>query len=50
LARPDVEALLVAAVANAKVAFPAQGKPKLVIRSISLKQRPRRRTTPANKK
>jgi hypothetical protein len=44
LARPDVQALLAAAVANATSPFPATGRRKLVIRSISAKQRPRRRS------
>lgn len=43
LARPDVEALLAAAVARANVPFPAAGRGKLIIRSVSATQRPRRR-------
>jgi hypothetical protein len=43
LARPEVEALLAAAVAQAKTPLPASGHGKLIIRSISAKQRPRRR-------
>ena len=42
LARPEVEQLLGAAVAQSKVKFPAAGRGKLIIRSISAKQRPRR--------
>jgi hypothetical protein len=42
LARPEVEALIAAAVARAKTPLPARGKGTLVIRSISAKQRPRR--------
>ncbi len=42
LARPAVDALLSAAVANAKIPFAAEAKHELVIRSISKKQRPRR--------
>ncbi len=45
LARPEVRALFDAAVAQSKARFPAGGRPTLVIRSISAKQRPRRRTT-----
>jgi hypothetical protein len=44
LERPDVDALLVSAVADAKVRFPRQGRGELVIRSVSAKQRARRRT------
>jgi Domain of unknown function (DU1801) len=43
LARPEVEALIAAAVAKAKAPLPARGKGKLIIRSISVKQRPRRK-------
>jgi len=46
LARPEVEALLAAAVLRAKTPFPASGRGALVIRSISAKQRPRRKMTP----
>jgi hypothetical protein len=42
LARPEVEALVAAAVALAKTPLPASGRGKLIIRSISAKQRPRR--------
>ena len=41
LRRPEVEALLHAAAAQAKP-LPAMGRGKLIIRSISAKQRPRR--------
>ena len=44
LKRPEVEALLDAAIAHAKVPFPSSGGGKLIIRSISAKQRPRRKT------
>ena len=44
LDRPEVEALLAAAVADAKTPFPSAGRGKLVIRSVSAKQRPRRRS------
>ena len=43
LGRPEVEALVAAAVAQAKTPLPASGQGKLIIRSISAKQRPRRR-------
>jgi len=42
LARPEVEALLAAAVAKAKTPLPASGAGKLIVRSIAKKQRPRR--------
>src|SRR6476660_3143846 len=42
LDRPEVKALLAAAVADAKTSFPLRGRVKLVIRSVSAKQRPRR--------
>jgi len=44
LARTEVEALIAAAVAHNKVPLPASGKSKLIIRSISAKQKPRRKT------
>ena len=43
LARPEVEALIAAAIAQAPKPLPAGGKPKLIIRSVSAKQRPRRK-------
>jgi hypothetical protein len=43
LARPEVEVLVAAAIAQAKTPLPATGRGKLVIRSVSAKQRPRRR-------
>ena len=43
LAQPAVEALIAAAIAQGKSPLPASGKGKLVIRSISKKQRPRRK-------
>ena len=45
LKRPEVEELLQAAVDRAKTPLPATGRGKLVIRSISAKQRPRRHPT-----
>jgi hypothetical protein len=44
LSRPEVEALLAAAVAQAKTPLRPTGKGTLIIRSISAKQRPRRKT------
>jgi Domain of unknown function (DU1801) len=44
LARPEVEALIAAAVATSKALQP-KGKRKLIIRSVSAKQRPRRKPT-----
>jgi hypothetical protein len=43
LARPEVKALLAAAVDRAAKPMPATGRGKLIIRSVSAKQRPRRR-------
>src|ERR1043166_1941330 len=42
IARPDVEALIAAALRQAKVTMPRKGRGKLIIRSVSRKQRPRR--------
>ena len=43
LARREIKALLAAAVAQSRARFQTTGRPTLVIRSISAKQRPRRR-------
>jgi hypothetical protein len=43
LARPEVEALVAAAVAPSKTPFPTGGRGHLIIRSVSARQRPRRR-------
>jgi hypothetical protein len=43
LNRPEVEALLAAAASNAEVPLEAKGRGKLIIRSVSAKQRPRRK-------
>jgi hypothetical protein len=43
LKKPEVQALLGLAAGRANTAMPAQGKGKLIIRSISAKQRPRRK-------
>ena len=42
LERPEVETLLALAADHAKTPLPASGKGRLVIRSVSAKQRPRR--------
>jgi len=43
LARPEVEDLIAAAIAQGETPLPVGGKGKLVIRSISAKQKPRRK-------
>ncbi len=43
LAHPDVEALIASAIERSKVPLPATGRSRLIIRSISAKQRPRRK-------
>ena len=42
LSRPEVAALIDAAVSRSKAQLPAEGRGELVIRSVSKKQRPRR--------
>lgn len=44
LSRPDIEALIAAAVTQTKAPLAASGNGKLIIRSISAKQRPRRKS------
>jgi hypothetical protein len=44
LARPEVEGLIDAALASAKIRMPAKGRGQLIIRSIAAKQRPRRKS------
>ena len=44
LARPEVRALVTAAIAQAKTPFRESGRGQLIIRSVSAKQRPRRKT------
>src|SRR5690349_12550097 len=44
LERPEVEALVAAAIAQAPARLAAAGRGKLIIRSISAKQRPRRKS------
>ncbi len=43
LARPEVHALIAAAIAGAKTPLSARGRGRLIIRSVSAKQRPRRK-------
>jgi hypothetical protein len=43
LSRPQVQALLDAAAARARTPMPESGRGKLIIRSVSVKQRPRRK-------
>lgn len=43
LAVPEVEELIASAIAQGEVPLPASGKGKLIVRSISPKQRPRRK-------
>lgn len=45
LARPEVKALLAAAVSQSRARFRPTGRPTLIVRSISAKQRPRRKAT-----
>jgi len=44
LERSDVEALVAAAIARATTPFPRAGRGRLIVRSVSAKQRPRRRS------
>jgi hypothetical protein len=43
LANPDVAALVAAAIDRSKAPLPAKGRGKLIIRSVSARQRPRRK-------
>jgi hypothetical protein len=43
LAQPEVQALLKVAAAQARVPLSGRGRGKLIIRSVSAKQRPRRK-------
>ena len=45
LANPDVKAMIAAAINQAKIPLPSQGKGKLMIRGAAAKQRPRRKPT-----
>ena len=46
LDRPEVEALVAAAIAQSRAPLPATGRGKLIIRSVSAKQRPRKKASP----
>jgi Domain of unknown function (DU1801) len=48
LERPEVKALVVAAIAQARVPLPVGGQGKLIIRSVSAKQRPRKKPQERN--
>ena len=50
LARPEVKALVTAAVERSKAPLPASGRVRLIIRSVSAKQRPRRKPAVIRKK
>jgi hypothetical protein len=43
LVRPEIEALIAAAIAQAKTPLRAAGRGRLIVRSVSAKQRPRRK-------
>ncbi|HEY7111403.1 MAG TPA: hypothetical protein VIA45_00605 [Thermoanaerobaculia bacterium] len=43
IARPEVEALVAAAIGRSRVPLPPRGRGRLIIQSVSAKQRPRRR-------
>jgi hypothetical protein len=43
LARPEVEELIAAAVSQMRIPLPAKGRGRLIIRSVSRKQRPRKK-------
>jgi len=45
LLRPEIEALIAAAIAQARKPLAVSGKRRLVIRSVSAKQKPRRKVT-----
>ncbi len=50
LDQPDVQALMSVAIAHATVPFEPDGRHRLIIKSVSAKQRPRRSTTASKKK
>jgi hypothetical protein len=50
LTRPEVEALVAAAIVKGKRPLPATGRGRLIIRSVSATQRPRRTTAKAGKR
>ena len=43
LARPEIEALITAAIAQSKTPLPTEGRGRLIIRSVSATQKPRRK-------
>src|SRR5262245_47891915 len=45
LAHPDVEALMAAAIDQARIPLPSKGRGRLIIRTAAAKQRPRRKPT-----
>jgi hypothetical protein len=49
LKRPEVEALIAAAIDQTRAGLPAGGRRKLIIRSVSAKQRPRKKPARASK-
>ena len=49
LERPEVKALVAAAIAQARKPFPVAGRGKVIIRSVSAKQRPRRKPLQHNR-
>jgi hypothetical protein len=48
LEKPEIQTLLTLAAARTKRPMPAQGKGKVIIRSISARQRPRRKKAKSN--
>jgi hypothetical protein len=44
LARPEVDSLIAAAIAQSRTPLPAAGRGALIIKSVSAKKRPRRRS------
>jgi Domain of unknown function (DU1801) len=48
LARPEVKAVIAAAIAQGKIPLRATGPRKLIIRAIAPKQRPRRKVSPSS--
>ncbi len=50
ITHPDIESLIAAAIAHAPVPFDPSTRPRLIIRSISAKQRPRRPAPPVARK
>jgi len=48
LSHPDVEALIAAAIDHEKIRLPPKGRGRLIIRAVSVKQRPRRKHAKLN--